>query len=239
MDSNRKTAIIVGVLIIISAVTYMIGGVFFTPIINAPDYLTKLAPNATSVIIGMFFELITAISVVFISVMLFPILKKYNETIAIGHIGFRIIEAVMIIVSEIILLSLLVLSQEYVKAGAPDSSYFQTIATLLINVRFWNADMVLIPVGIAYLMFFSILFKSKLVPRFISVWGIIGMIIFLGVVLFGIFNNNPGILYKFESNLAMVSIPGALSEIVLAIWLIVKGFNSSAIAPGSAKTDTN
>ena len=233
MNTHRKTAIVVGVLIIISAVTYMIGGVFFTPIINTPDYLTKLAPNATSVIIGMFIELITGISVVFISVLLFPVLRKYNEAIAIGHLGFRIIEAVMIIVSEIVLLSLLVLSQEYVKAGATNSSSFQTIATLLINVRLWNADMVLIPVGIAYLMLFSILFKSKLVPRFISVWGIIGMIIFFGVVLFGIFNNDPGILYKFESNLAMVSIPGALSEIALAVWLIVKGFNQSVIDSGS------
>ena len=73
MNTHRKTAIVVGVLIIISAVTYMIGGVFFTPIINTPDYLTKLAPNATSVIIGMFIELITGISVVFISVLLFVI----------------------------------------------------------------------------------------------------------------------------------------------------------------------
>ena len=214
MNSNRKTAIIVGVLIIISAVTYMIGGVFFTPIIKAPDYLTKLAPNATSVILGMFIELITGITVVFIPAMLFPIIKKYNEALAIGHIGFRIIEAVMIIVSEIILLSLLVLSQEYVKEGAPDSSYFRTIAALLINVRFWNADMILISVGIAYLILFSILYKSKLVPRFISVWGIIGMIIVLGVVLIGIFRNSPGTVYKFESNLAIISIPGALSEIV-------------------------
>ena len=229
MNSNRKTAMIVGVLIIISAVTYMIAGRFFTPILNAPDYLAKLAPSAISVIIGMFLELITAISVVFIPVMLFPIIKKYNEALAIGHIGFRIIEAVMIIVSEIILLSLLVLSQEYVKEGTPDSFYFRTIAALLINVRFWNADMILISVSIAYLLLFSILYKSKLVPRFISIWGIVGMIIVIGVVLFGFFSNSPGTVYKFESNLAIISIPGALSEIVLAIWLIVKGFNPAAI----------
>jgi hypothetical protein len=229
MNSNRKTAMIVGVLIIISAVTYMIAGSFFTPILNAPDYLAKLAPSAISVIIGMFLELITAISVVFIPVMLFPIIKKYNEALAIGHIGFRIIEAVTIIVSEIILLSLLVLSQEYVKEGTPDSFYFRTIAALLINVRFWNADMILISVSIAYLLLFSILYKSKLVPRFISIWGIVGMIIVIGVVLFGVFSNSPGTVYKFESNLAIISIPGALSEIVLAIWLIVKGFNPAAI----------
>ncbi len=59
------------------------------------------------------------------------------------------------------------------------------------------------------------------------------MIIFLGVVLFGIFSNSPGTLYKFESNLTIVSIPGALSEIALARWLIVKGFNPSAITSGS------
>jgi len=64
---------------------------------------------------------------------------------------------------------------------------------------------------------FFILYKSKLVPRFISIWGIVGMIIVIGVVLFGVFSNSPGTVYKFESNLAIVSVPGALSEIVLAI----------------------
>jgi len=123
----------------------------------------------------------------------------------------------MIIVSEIILLSLLVLSQEYVKDGTPDLSYFRTIAALLINVRFWNADMIMIVVSIAYVILFFILYKSKLVPRFISILGIVGMIIVIGVVLFGVFSNSPGTVYKFESNLAIVSVPGALSEIVLAI----------------------
>jgi len=128
----------------------------------------------------------------------------------------------MIIVSEIILLSLLVLSQEYVKDGTPDLSYFRTIAALLINVRFWNADMIMIVVSIAYVILFFILYKSKLVPRFISILGIVGMIIVIGVVLFGVFSNSPGTVYKFESNLAIVSVPGALSEIVLARYESIK-----------------
>jgi hypothetical protein len=131
----------------------------------------------------------------------------------------------MIIVSEVFLLSLLTLSTEFVKAGTPDISNFQTLGTLLITGRYWTCDMVLFPLATANLMFFYLLYKTKLVPRFISIWGIVGMISFLIAVLIGLFDYNPGMFQKFESNIAVfMGMPGAMSEIVLAIWLIFKGF---------------
>jgi hypothetical protein len=226
MNSDRKIAIIVGILTLISAITYGVGSSFFAPVLYGPDYLTNLNTITTQVVIGMLFELTTALSVVGIPVMLFPILKRYSETIAIGYLSFRMIEAIMIIVSEIFLLSLLTLSTEFVKSGAPDVSYFQTFGMLLITGRYWTCDMVLIPLTMGYLMFFYLLYKTKLVPRFISIWGLVGMISFLIAVLIGLFDYNPGMFQKFESNIAVfMGLPGAMSEIVLAIWLIFKGFN--------------
>ncbi len=187
-------------------------------------------------IIGVLFELINDAAVVGIAVMLFPILKKHSESIALGYVGFRIIEAVIIIVGAISLLLLLTLSQEFVIAGAPDASYFQTLGTLLLAARDW---VFLLGPGIVFslgaLMFYYLLYQSKLIPRFLSVWGLIGAPLLLADAgLLGMFGHSP-----FSTISIFLNLPIAVNEMVLAVWLIVKGFNSSAIASESAKTDIN
>ena len=99
MNSNRKTAIIVGALFLISYLGLITGAFFFLePILNAPDYLINVYPNATQVIIGVLLESINGAAVVGIAVMLFPILKQHNEGLALGYVGVRVIEAVLSIV---------------------------------------------------------------------------------------------------------------------------------------------
>ena len=240
MNADRKTAITVGVLFLLSATTYGVGSSFFASVLYASDYLTTFSTITTRVMVGMLFEMVTAISVVGIPVMLYPILKKHSSVIAIGFLSFRIIEAVMIIVSEVFLLSLLTLSTEFVKSGAQDVSHFQTLGTLLITGRYWTCDMVLFPLAVAYLMLFYLLFTRKLVPCWISIWGLVGITSFLIAILLGLFDYNPGMFQKFEDNLAIfMGLPGALSEIVLAIWLIFKGFNTSQISLPSVNGPNN
>ncbi len=133
MNSNRKTAIIVGVLFITAAIVSVLEYiVIFPPILNAPDYLINVSAKENQVIIGVLFKLITAGTVLGIGAMMFPILKKYNEALAIGYVGTRIYEGVIIITGAISLLSLLALSQVFVKAGAPDVSHFQALGNLLL-----------------------------------------------------------------------------------------------------------
>jgi hypothetical protein len=170
---------------------------------------------------------INAAAVVGIAVLMFPILKQHNESIALGYVGSRTIEAAISIVGEICVLALLTLSQEYVKAGAPDASYFQTLGTLFLAGRDWAYKMVMIATGLGGLLFCYLLYKSKLIPRFMSVWGLIGYALLLTGVLLEIFG---------YSAVMILSLPGGLFEILLGIWLIVKGFKSSAIASASAKT---
>ena len=135
MNSNRKTAIIVGVLFIISTVAGILSAVFLEPILNAPDYLINVSANENQVIIGALLELICAGAFLCITVMMFPILKKYNENIALGYVVARILEAVPFVVGVISLLSLLTLSQEYVQAGAPDAPHYLPLGTLLLEVH--------------------------------------------------------------------------------------------------------
>ena len=229
MDLNRKTAIIVGVLFITATVASSLYYVILTPILNASDYLINVSANENQVIIGVLFYLISCAAVVFIPFMLFPIFKKHNEALAIGYVGSRIIESVTIVVGHISILSLLTLSQEYVKVVAPYASNFQTIGTFLLAVHDWTHLLgveIVFPLGALILNY--LLYQSKLVPRFISIWGLIGAILLLMSGFLGLFGLSPTspISYFF-------TIPIAVQEMVFAVWLIGKGFNPSIIVYGS------
>ncbi len=230
MNSNKKIAIIVGGLFIIATVSSILATFgFLDPILNAPDYLANVSENKTQLILGVLIDAINSVAVVAIAVALFPILKKHNETLAIGYVASRIIESVILIVGHISQLSLVPLSQEYVQAGA-DASYFLPSGTLLLAVYDWTWLLgPTIVLGLTALILNQILYQSRLVPRFISVWGLIGgTLIVAGGLLAtcGVISTESSIL---------LGTPIALQEMVLAVWLIVKGFNSSAIVSGSAE----
>jgi hypothetical protein len=171
------------------------------------------------VIIGVLLELICGAAVVGIAVMMYPILKKYNKNMALGYLGFRIIEPVITIVILISSLSLLTLSQEYVKAGAPDASYFQTLGTLFQAERYWAYLMYIIVFSLGALLFYYLLYQSKLIPRFISVWGFVGIALLLSGALFEMFGHSVGMI--------IYGLPMGLNELFLGVWLIAKGFKSN------------
>ena len=131
MDSYRKIAIIAGVLFIIATVAPILSSVFLGSItdviggVTDPDYLSKASTNEIQVIIGTILFSIMAVAVTGIAITLYPILKKYNESLALGYVGARIGEGIFFSVNIIFILTLLTLSQEFVQAGSPDASYYQ------------------------------------------------------------------------------------------------------------------
>ncbi len=227
MNSNRKTAIIVGVLFITATVAYSIGMILLDPILGGSDYLSKASENANQVIIGGLLVLIDAIAVAGIGIMIFPILKKYNETSALGYAGARIVEGVLFIVNVITTLTLITLSREFVQAGAPIASYYQTLGNVLLAAGNWAY---LLGLGLAFslsaLILNFVLYQSKLIPRWLSGWGLVGAVLVFVNYLLESFGVNP---------VEILFYPIALQEMVFAVWLIVKGFNSSAIASESTK----
>ena len=225
MDSDRQTAIIVGLLFLASYLGLFIGSSFYAPILAAPDYLANVYPNRTQVIIGVLLELVNDAVVIGIAVMLFPILKKFNEKLALWYVGFRIIEAVMLVVSKVSLLSLITLSQEYIAAGAPDASYFQALGALTLAQRSGASEMSSYFFLLGAVIFYSFLYQSKLVPRFISVWGLVAVAMVITALGLGV----PDLTQGFQPAMILY-FPIVFNELFVALWLIVKGFNSSAIA---------
>jgi len=224
MNTNKKIATIVGVLFMISTIAGILSMfVFLGPILADPDYLGNVSANKNQAVIGMLLDLICAGAFVGLAVVIFPILKKHNESIALGYVVARTLEAVPFVIGAISLLSLITLSQEYVQAAALDAS-FQTLGNSLLAVRSWT-DLLGARVfaSIAALPFYYLLYQTKLLPRWISVWGFVGAPMYLASGLLPMFGLDP-----LSPIIIVLGIPAAVLEMVLAVWLIVKGFNSSA-----------
>lgn len=228
MDSHRKTAIIVGVLFIIATAFLFVGEAVYSPILSSPDYLDSVYPNRIIVIIGMLLEFAIVLAMPLIAVFMFPVLKKHYEALAIGYVGFRFFEAVLFVVIESNKLSLINLSRDYINRGGIDVFYFQNMGSSIQSVNQWIFSMYVLVFGVGALIFYSALYKSKLVPRFISVWGLIaaaylliGSVLIMVEVLAGIPELGVELIF---------TMPIAVNEMVLAIWLIVKGFNPKAVS---------
>jgi len=228
MNSSRKTAIITGVLFIVATAATLLGSSFTAPILNGPDYLTRISANGNQIMLGALFSFIAAATSASIAISLYPILKRYNESLALGAVGFRIIEAVFYIVGIFCLLSLFVLSQEFVNTGGQSISYFQTLGSLLLAASDLSGFVLgAISFSIGALMYYYVFYQSKLIPRWLSGWGLIGAVLMILASVLTLVDGPP---FSISGMLMYLVAPIAVQEMVLAVWLIVKGFNPSVIA---------
>ncbi|MGO8948054.1 MAG: DUF4386 domain-containing protein [Ktedonobacterales bacterium] len=232
MNSAKKTAITAGVLFIIATAASLLSTVFLNPILQSPDYLVKIAANENQVMLGALFSLIGGLSSAGIAISLYPILRRFNEGLALGSVGFRIIEGMLYIVGVIGVLLLVTLSQAFVKAGAPDVAYFHTIGTVLLAEPNWASLTAIFAFYLGGLMYYLVFYQSKLIPRWLSGWGIAGVLLGLVAAMLVLF----GVTSYMSTTQVVLNLPIAVQEIVLAVWLIITGFNPTAIAAGFGKT---
>ncbi len=229
MEENKKIAITIGVLFLIALVFNIIASVLMDPVISVSGYLKNIYPNKNVIIIGNLLNVICAIAMIFIPIALFPIGKKVNNNLAIGYVVFRFLEGVLQIYIAIKLLNLISLSNLYINTGARNFLLFQSIGDTIQSEIQW-AEIIYIIIYICGAMaFYPLLYKSKLVPRFLSVWGISAVVLLLTGDILGMFG--LGIFSKMPLMKGMIYFapPVALNELVLSIWLIAKGFNTALI----------
>jgi len=218
MDTYREITIVVGVLYILG---FVAGIVSIAPVVDNSDYLAKSAVNTSQINTAAYFQFLMAIFYIGIAILLFPILKIYNERLAIGFLSFRIIAVLFVLIGAIILLLILKLSQEYVKMSPSDSSYYHVIGNLLKTGRdFVNHVGMIIMLCIGGIMLYIIMLQSGLIPMWISIWGLLGSSIAIIASIL--------VMMKYLEILTpiymILNIPIALQEIIFAVWLIVKGF---------------
>ena len=217
----RGIAAATGVLFIVATLAGLASTVLLTPILGSPDYLARIPANESQVLLGALFQFIAAAACPAIAIALYPVLRKHDEGLALGSVGFRLIEGALYVIVVVCLLLLVTLSRESANAGAPVSPAFQVPGVMLMAARDWLGPVgAVLTFGIGAVSYYVVLYRSRLIPRWLSGWGLAGATL---VTISGLL-----VMFRLAEPLGttqtMLAVPIAAQEMVLAVWLIVKGF---------------
>jgi hypothetical protein len=225
--NQRRAEIVIAALFLLTAATSIPAGLFLDPLLNASGSLAWVFPNKGAIAWDAVLWSINNIGIVFIAVFAFPVLRKLDEALAAGYLASRIIEGTIMMVGIIATLLLIPLSQQFLQAGAPQGSWFLTLGDVLKQAKFLGLSAVSLPMlGLGGTLFTWMLFRFRLVPRVISVVGLIGYaLVFLYSIAgwFGLIDLTPG-----ASGVGVLVLPVATFEIILLpFWLLFRGFKTS------------
>ena len=216
MNSTRRTALVAGVFYLLTFVSIPTLALYGS--IHDPNYILGPGPD-TAVIIGGILEIIVALAGIGTAVALYPVLKKQNEGVALGLVGSRVLEAGTIFAGVAFLLSVVTLRQAGVGADALVTGH----ALVALYDRIFLVGQSFMP-AVNDLLLGFLLYQSRLVPRVLSLIGLVGAVLLVAgdvAVLFGLIGQH-------DPSTALAAIPVALIEFSLGVWLIAKGFNTSA-----------
>jgi len=223
--SQRRAEIVIAALFVLTAVTSISAAFVLDPMLNAPGYLAWIFPNKAAVVLDALLWSFNNIGIIFIAVFAFPLLRKLDEALAVGYLASRIIEGTIMMVGIVATLLLIPLSQEFLKAGVPQNSWFLTLGDVLKQAKFLGlSEVSALMLGLGGLLFTWMLFRYRLVPRLISVVGLIGYaLVFLYSIVgwFGLIDLTPGA----SGGWGVLALPVAVFEIILLpFWLLFRGF---------------
>lgn len=227
MNPSKRLARIVGALFLALNITFIVGTVvLIEPVLSGPDHLAAAAASRSRIVLGVLFNLSCCVSYLGIAVLLYPVLRRYSEGLALGYAGLRVIEFVMQVIADLAPLALVRLGEAPASTGAPASSSLAAVVAALLAQRFWAFQMLSIAFGLGALLFYLALHRLKLVPRFITIWGLAGVAAVLvnaGLDMFGVkVPNLGGVMLA--------------NELFLGGWLLIRGFGGSAQLEGARPT---
>ncbi len=217
MRSDRKTATLVGVLFIVADIVGVLSLVLMGRILDDPGALAKIATSHDRLVAGALLVVVLGFTLAMIPILMYPIFRRYDEALALACVVFRgAIETVTYIVSAIVILTIAELGQEYA-GGSASGPAPQTLVVLLRSVQgSIAADIIAIVFSVGAAIFYYLFFRSRLIPRWLSIWGLVGAGLYLAASLLELFGSPFGALMA----------PLGLQELILAVWLIVRGFDT-------------
>jgi len=230
MRTYRMNAVMAGALYFLGTVFGVLGGVIggevLTSIISGNplagvDMLGLVAANSSQLTGGAFFTLMMGVSLVAMTVFLYPIFRKDSEELALGMLLFRgALEGAWYLVTTLGMLTLVALGNEYVASGA-DSAALQAVGNVAVQADGYLGDIGTVAFIIGAACLYTSFYRTRLIPRWLSGWGLVAAVPFLVYYLLHFFDIDPGLLF--------LVLPLALQELVMGLWLIIKGFSLDAV----------
>jgi hypothetical protein len=231
--TNRKSAVTAGVLLILATLTGPLLATPLTPDLTGTDYLIRVFAHPNQAAGGVLLWIISAFAGAGIAIAMYPVLKQRNAGLALGSVIFRTLEAAFYMLDIVILLSLLALGPQFTAAGAAERTVIQAIGNTLVSVRDNSALVAVFAFCLGAFMYYTLFLQTRLIPRWLSVFGIVAIILMTTACVLALFSGN-----RITSYIPLAA-PIAVQEIALAVWLIVKGYNPSASASKSGTTEPN
>jgi hypothetical protein len=223
--TDRATARVVGALFLFATIAGLIGLPLQESVVGGGDYLSAASAHPDRLATGVLLQLLMGVAVVSIAVVIYPVLRRGTERLAMGYVVARVLEAVVYIVSATGLLTLITVSEKYV--AADDGSSFVAVGRLIMAERDWAGHAILDAAvfSLGALVLNAAFYRSRLVPRWLSLWGLAGAAAYLTAGLLVIYGLEP-----LSTPQVVLEAPLGLQEIALALWLIVKGFHTDGVA---------
>jgi hypothetical protein len=227
MDPNRRTAVTAGMLFIAATAASLLGTAVEQPVLTGTDNLTRISENLSRVAAGGLLELIAAGTSAGIAISLYPVLKRWSGSLALGAVVFRAMEAIMYTLGAVSMLSLLNVAQRFTQAGTADRARFQAIGDALLGVRQEAILAGVFAFALGALMYYYVFYRSRLVPRWLAGWGVAAELLMLVACLSALFSRTPVTSYT------ILILPIAVQEMVMAVWLLARGFSPAAPGAGT------
>jgi hypothetical protein len=224
--SDALTARVAGTLFIAATVASLFGTGLLNPVFSGSGYLGKIAAHQDRIVAGSFFEIIAAFASAGIALSLYPVVRRHGEALALGSVGFRLLEGGLYLIAAVGTLMLLQAGRD-ATAASPIPPYLRTSGALLLTLRNQAGLIGVLAFYAGASMYYFVFYRARLIPRWLSGWGLAGTA--LGAV--------AGLLVLFRATGYMsapqvaLNIPIGVNEIVLAIWLLVRGFDSTTAGP--------
>jgi hypothetical protein len=222
MKTVQRTSRVLGIAFVLQFITSISSGVFFKPALIVPgnisESMNRIANNPLLMRATILVDMLTALGIIFLGAMLFTTLRKQNEKAALVAFGFYILEATLLAASRMSAFSLLRISQEYAAAGQP--AYLMTMGNLALeSMDFGGSILHMLTFCFGGILFYSLLDKARIVPRVLSLWGLVTVFPMLIATVSELFGTVLPIYFY------VLYIP---FELVIGIWILVKGIHAEA-----------
>jgi len=217
-SSRRWSSRLIGGLFLAGFLTYGIGSLMVTSVVDGPDFLATLGSRQTTLALGAFLMLSTAAVDIGKAVLFFPVLEPHGKRTAVAYLATMVFEMALMTVGVLALLLLIPLADQATAGNlTPDSA--QAIGSLAVDANETAYQIGQLSLGFGCLFLCALLFRTGLIPRFLAGLGLVGYA----------FHMVGAAAEIFGAPISLVLlIPGGIFEVTLAIWLLVKGFEATA-----------